>query len=253
MLSRLRANNLRIVLFEAMASLLAVSQVQATLVDLTPMGGSMNSAASVSLADLVGGAVTGIAVGDKEFTGFSYSLMGDMPNASNVLVLGFQDTSGNWGVSFHGAFLDLPGGGASTAQIGFVVEVAAQQAAQGLRLTDAHLFLGGLGVGEESSFTVDESFAQNNSLLSAYATKIGPGAPQAKNSDSTVFAGVAKLNVAKDIVALAGTGSFLPARASVIDQSFSSSQTSLPELTSIILVGLAGLAGVVANRWRASH
>ena len=44
-----------------------------------------------------------------------------MPVANDVLVLGFKDPDGNWGVSFHGTFVDLPGGGFSDALIRFMV------------------------------------------------------------------------------------------------------------------------------------
>src|SRR3954465_7052512 len=82
----------------------------AALVNLTPTAGSLNSATSVTLDSLQSGQTMGIVVGDKIFTGFSYSRIGDMPAATDINVLGFQDPAGNWGVSFHGSFVDLPGG-----------------------------------------------------------------------------------------------------------------------------------------------
>ena len=58
-----------------------------------------------------------------------------MPTSSDVVnVLGFKDADGNWGVSFHGAFLDLPGGASFGRLIRFMVEVgrrAAQRKASG--------------------------------------------------------------------------------------------------------------------------
>jgi hypothetical protein len=240
--------------FKAVAGLaacicLAAAPASAALIDLTPQGGTMNSVGSVSLADLISGQTMGVKVGDKEFTGFSYSRLGDMPQASDILVLGFKDTDGNWGISLHGAFLDLPGGTPSDALVRFAVEVSAAQAAQGWRISDAHLFLGGVNVGgDESLFVVDENFAQNNSLLEAYVSTIGPGPQQSQPSDSDTFAPVVKLSVTKDILAIAAAGNFLPSRATVIDQSFS--QTQVPEPATFALLGMSSLAfvGVVRRR-----
>ncbi|HMO83477.1 MAG TPA: PEP-CTERM sorting domain-containing protein [Lacipirellulaceae bacterium] len=198
------------------------------------------------MADLVNGAVMGLKVGDKEFTGFSYSRIGDMPPSDNVRVLGFRDSGGNWGISFHGAFLDLPGGSFSDALIRFMVNVAEAEAAAGWRINGANLFIGGAGAGgPDSAFIVDESFQENDVLLEAYVTTLG-GAQQAKTSDSATFAPVVKLNVTKDILAIAAAGNSLPARATVIDQSF----TQIPEPTSLALLGMTGLAMVSVVRRR---
>ena len=95
---------------------------------------------------------------------------------------------------------------------------------------------------------VDENFAQNNSLLEAYVSTIGPGPQQSKPSDAAAFTPVVKLNVTKDILAIAAAGNFLPSRATVIDQSFS--QTQVPEPASIALLGMTGLAIVGVARRR---
>ncbi len=102
--------------------LMAAAPVRAAFIDLTPTNG-VNSSTSVLLSDLISGTVMGVTVGDKIFSGFNYSFLGDMPSAVNVQVLGFKDADGNWGVSFHGAFLDLPGGGASDAAVRFNVDI----------------------------------------------------------------------------------------------------------------------------------
>ncbi len=221
----------------------------AALIDLTPQGGATNSDGSVTLASLISGQSEGVQVGDKEFTGFSYSATGDMPQSANINVLGFQDVDGNWGISFHGSFLDLPGAPTSSdALIRFMVEVSDAAQAQGWRITDAHLNIAGVGVGgDESLFLVDETLS-NGQLLEAYVTTLGPGPQVNKLSDSKVFAPVTKLNVTKDILAIAGAGSFLPSRATVIDQSFS--QEIIPEPTSMALIGLSSLAFVGASRRR---
>jgi hypothetical protein len=234
----------------AVAAVLCFSAapVLAAFIDLTPQGNAVNSAGSVSLAALQADPAGGIVVGDKIFTGFSYSRIGDMPLPQDVLVLGFKDPDGNFGVSFHGAFLDLPGGAASDALIRFAVEVDAANQAQGVRISDAHLFLNGVGVGDESFFSVDESFLQNSETLNTFVSTLGPGPQAAQLQDVAVFPLVAKLNVTKDIFALAASSSNQPARATVIDQSFS--QEVIPEPATMVLAGLSSLAIVVTSRRR---
>jgi hypothetical protein len=233
----------------AVGACMLATQASAALIDLTPQNGAANSAGSVSLADLISGQAMGVQVGDKEFTGFSYSATGDMPASANINVLGFQDVDGNWGISFHGSFLDLPGGASSDALIRFMVEVSDAAQAQGWRITDAHLAIAGAGVaGDESLFLVDETLS-NGQLLEAYVTTLGPGPQVNKLTDSKVFAPVTKLNVTKDILAIAAAGTFLPSRATVIDQSFSQEQI-VPEPATAALLGLSSLAFVSVSRRR---
>jgi hypothetical protein len=234
----------------AAIALAIAAPVSAALVNLTPQGGAVNSNTGVNLNDLLTGAEMGIIVGDKIFTGFSYSALGDMPPANDVQVLGFRDPQGNWGVSFHGSFRDLPGGTDSDALIRFMVEVDPQFFNQGWRITDAHLFLGGVGVGDESYFIVDESFSLSgiNDTLNVFQSTLGPGTT-AQLSDQVFFdPGLQKLFVTKDINAFAANNSGLPARATVIDQSFS--QTLIPEPATIALAGLSMLAAVATCRRR---
>lgn len=234
----------------AVTALAIAAPVSAALVNLTPQGGAVNSNTGVILNDLLTGAEMGIIVGDKIFTGFSYSALGDMPEATDVQVLGFRDPSGNWGVSFHGSFRDLPGGTDSDALIRFMVEVDPQFFSQGYRISDAHLFLGGVGVGEESYFIVDESFALSgiNDTLNVFQSTLGPNTT-AQLSDQVFFdAGLQKLFVTKDINAFAADDSGLPARATVVDQSFS--QEIIPEPATLALAGFAMLAAVWTGRRR---
>jgi len=231
----------RVAVFVAVFALSVVT-AQAAFMTLDPN----DSNDFVLLSDLINGQVEGVNVGDKTFSEFFYStLQNDMPDADRISVFGFEDADGNFGVSFHGAFIDLPGGGPSDALLRFTVEVSAQAAAQGFRITDAHLFAGGLGVGENSVFTVDESFQSNNKVMNVFGTTLG-GPLETKLSDWVDFDELyTRLRVTKDIFALAGDGSNLPARTTVIDQSFS--QTQIPEPATIGLVGLA-LIGIAIGR-----
>jgi len=231
-----------------MAVCLVASTASAALIDLTPVGNAVNSVGSVSLAALQSDPTGGIIVGDKIFTGFSYSRIGDMPLPADINVLGFKDPDGNWGVSFHGTFVDLPGGGFSDALIRFQVEIDEEAIEDGWVISDAHLFIGGVGAGDESFFTVDETFLGKNETLNAFYSTLGPGV-NSQLSDSTIFTmPVTKLNVTKDIFASAAEGGFLPARATVIDQSFS--QTLIPEPATLALAGMSGLAMVAIRRRR---
>ncbi|HYO25058.1 MAG TPA: PEP-CTERM sorting domain-containing protein [Lacipirellulaceae bacterium] len=226
-----------------------VSQASAAIIDLTPQGGNGTVSSAVSLASLLADPTGSVTVGDKVFTGFGYSGTNDMPAAANVNVLGLKDADGNWGLRFQGAFQDQPGDGASDAHISFMVEVPAAQAAQGWRITDAHLAINGAATGgDDSYFIVDETLS-NGQALEAYVTTLGPGnVLQSQLTDEVIFAPVTKLNVVKDILAEAASGNFLPARGTVIDQSFS--QELIPEPTSITLLGLSGLAMVGVARRR---
>ena len=217
-----------------------------SLVDLTPTNGS-NSSQSVNLAQLVAGDVPGFIVGDKIFTGFSYSKVGlDMPSAENVEVLGFRDPAGNWGLSLHGTFSDFPGNGPSDAFIRFMVEVSPEALARGLLINDAHLFLSGSGVQENSFFSVDESFLETNESLSVFKSSIN-GNTQKLSDWTFINPNRPKLTVTKDIFARADDNATGPARATVIDQSFSQ---IIPEPTTALLslIGMIALAGWVRRR-----
>ena len=247
---RLNSRTAKALVALAAIACVVVAPATAALVDLTPLPGATNSNGNVNLNALITGQTMGIVVGDKIFTGFSYSAIGDMPLATDVSVLGFRDPDGNWGISFHGSFKDLPGGSDSDALIRFAVEVDPAFLAQGFRITDAHLFLGGVGMGDESFFSVDESFALSgiNETLSVFQSTLGPGTT-AQLSDQAFFdPGLNKLFVVKDVFALAAASSTQPARATVIDQSFS--QEQIPEPATLVLAGMSALAVVVVSRKR---
>lgn len=222
-----------------MASLgVTVSTSDAALINLTPTSG-VNSNTSVPLGDLIANDDS-IAVGDKIFSGFNYSRIGDMPQAADVNVLGFRDPSGNWGLSFHGAFVDLPGGGFSDALIRFIVDIDPAFLQQGYRISDAHLFLGGVGVGANSALIVDESFLESNETMSVFRSTINQGGSQL--SDWVYFDPVhTRLHVTKDIFALADNNANLPARATVIDQSFSQ---VIPEPATVALLAISAVAAI---------
>jgi len=219
----------------------AATESRAAFINLTPTNG-VNSSTSVPLSDLISGTVMGVTVGDKIFSGFNYSFDGDMPQAVNVQVLGFKDQNGNYGVSFHGTFLDMPGGAPSDAAIRFVVDIDPAFLNSGFRISDAHMFLSGSGVGADSAFMVDESFLESpTQTLNVFNSSINGGGT--KLSDSADFnPTLTRLHVTKDILAIAGANAILPARATVIDQSFS--QVPEPVTIMISMIGCVGLFGL---------
>lgn len=230
-------------------SLLAVGGASAQMVNLTPNGGAVNSDDAVLLANLINGEVEGVVVGDKIFTGFSYSHLGDMPDSSGVNVLGFQDSNGNWGISLHGTFVDLPGSEErSDALVRFMVEIDAENQQRGWVINDAHLFLGGVGSGDDSFFGVDETFLTSDESMSVYRTTMGDGEEQVLSAWVDLDRPRTKLVVTKDIIAIAGVNSDQPSRATVIDQSFS--QRIIPEPSTVALGALACLGLIAAGRRR---
>ena len=202
---------------------------------------------SVVLSDLLNGVFEGVVVGDKIFSEFFYSTLpnDDMPEPEDVKIFGFQDDDDNLGISIQGAFLDMPGGGPSDALFRYTVEVAPEELALGLRISDAHLFLGPAGVGENSFLAVDESFQGINQTLNTFASTLG--GPLSQDLADEVFFGQlhTKLRVTKDILAFSDDAN-MPARTSVIDQSFS--QMIIPEPASLVIFAMFGLGLATARR-----
>jgi hypothetical protein len=123
------------------------------------------------------------------------------------------------------------------------------EAQRGVRISDAHLNLGGVGAGDEGFFSVDESFTGRNETMSVFFSTLGPTTPppDAQLSDFTLIVPPAqKLFVTKDILAIAAANSTQPTRATAIDQSFS----QIPEPAALALFGLSGLALVSVTRRR---
>jgi len=208
-----------------------------------------NSNDFVLLSELIDGDVGGLIVGDKIFDDFFYSTLpgDDMPSPDSISVFGFQDTDGNWGLSFHGAFIDLPGDGPSDALLRFTVGVTQEALDQGWRISDAHLFAGGTGLGGDSFFAIDETFEENNESLNVFATTLD-GSLEQQLSDGVDFDELyTSLRVTKDIFALAGDTN-QPVRTTVIDQSFSQIQIPEPAAWSLIVLMGVGMAGVRNRR-----
>lgn len=242
--SRIQASLLMRVLALAAIAAIAVGAPGAHAASITLVPNDPNS--SVLLSDLLPGGIwdDGAVVGDKIFSEFFYSTLpnDDMPDANDVAVYGYQDPNGHWGLSFHGAFLDLPNTKPSDALLRFAVEVTPDAIERGWRISDAHLNVGGMGVGPNSFFSVDESFLGVNQTLNAVATTLG-GTLKLKTTDSIIFDQLyTKLYVTKDILAYAGVNSDEAARATVIYQSFSQTNIIPEPSTCLAMLSIVGIA-----------
>ena len=202
----------------------------------------------VVLADLLTGPNTNVTVGDKVFSVFSYSSTGDMPAATDINVFGFQDPDDNFGLTLQGAFLDNPGDvTGSTATLNFDVTISDEGQQLGRVISDAHLFMGGSGVPEDSEFRVDESFQNASETLRVQSINVG-GLLGHNFSDWVDFSETAtSRQVTALISALTAEEANLPARASAIDLSFSQ---VVPEPSTALLLMCAGVA-FGAGRFRA--
>lgn len=204
----------------------------------------------VVLADLLTGQVPTVTVGDKVFSMFSYSSAGDMPAATAVNVFGFQDPDDNFGLTLQGAFLDNPGDNlGSFATLNFDVTVSDEGQQIGRVISDAHLFLGGSGVPQNSIVSVHESFQNVSEMLHVFSSTIGEESGD-RLADWLDFSETATSRQATALIwALTARGAILPARASAIDLSFS--QIVVPEPSAALLLMCAGVT-FAAGRFRRS-
>lgn len=172
-----------------------------------------------------------IIVGDKRFSNFNYTAVGDMPGADRVNVTPIRDDLGHLGVRFTGPFIDLVGNGGSDATITFQVDVLGS----GMLINDVHLSGNPNVLGDGGSASVTETFAGQNILLDIY-DDFG----NLKLIDwADLAAPVRTLHVHKDILLFGQTGS---ATISIIDQTFS--QIPEPAAALLAIIGLVAGLGV---------
>ena len=183
----------------------------------------VHSDQSVSLSDLLTGQT--ISVGDKTFSDFTYSKVGDMPEADGINVIPIV-SDGDYGVRFQGGFVDLAGGGASDSLITFSVMAPAAWI-EGARL------YGNVDASGNGIASITETFLPdlNNVSLSITAG--------VNLEDTTMFAApVQTLQVQKDILLLADD---VPATLSFVDQTFP--QVPEPSTALLLSFGVLGLLG----------
>ena len=172
-----------------------------------------------------------------------------MPAADDIKVFGFQDPSDHFGLTLQGAFLDLPGDpNYSVADLNFKVEVSEEGQLQMRVISDAHLYLGGVGIPDQSEFRVDESFQNAAETLEVFQSSVG-NEVGSQLSDWVDFAQTSTSRQVQVVIsAMAASTAFTPARASAIDLSFS--QTVIPEPSTAMLLALGTFVGVGHKRRR---
>jgi hypothetical protein len=196
------------------------------------------SAAIVPLSDLLGGGT--IQSGDKIFSDFTYTPIGDMPPANVVNVETIQDASGDYGIRIQGGFIDHVGGGASDAVITFNVSVPVNVnlGITGVTMSANPAVFNGPGMA-----SVTETFLPLVTDDKLVVYDFGGG--DDKLLDQITFGQVYQtLPVQKDII-LHATGNTGAVTMSFLDQTFS----QIPEPSSLVLA-LGGLLGLTSLRRR---
>ena len=176
----------------------------------------------------------GVVIGDKIFTNFTYTAVGDMPaNAYSVNVSAIFNDPSDIGLRFQGAFYDAPGGGSSDALITFKVMSTVDEIWKATLAGNPSV--SGDGYGEVVDTWIGSPYGGN--------IKITPAINTATRIFSPAVPAGYLLPVQKDILLDAGTGT---ASLSFVDQTFQ--QT--PEPSSLTLLGLGGLLAYVSRRRR---
>ncbi|MBA3484642.1 MAG: PEP-CTERM sorting domain-containing protein [Pirellulales bacterium] len=230
-----------------MVAMLAAA-AQPSLAAIIPAG------QSVTLDNLIAGDT--IVVGDKVFSGFSYSNNGDMPGPTGVSVVGTL-VGNSVSLQFSGAFRDVPGGGVSDAGLGFHVQVT-----DPLKFISRVRLAGTLTtIGNDAEVHIDEGFSGLPpgplGFPDMYIQRqivAGVLSPFNQNEDSVDFPsthgvlGFKSFRVLKNIFADAGDGTFNAARVTTFTQTFD--QEQIPEPATMALAGMSALAMVGVSRRR---
>lgn len=161
-----------------------------------------------------------ICSGDKTFSDFSYSPIGDMPPAEDIIVHPITDADGHFGIRFQGAFADMADGRGSDALIEFQVD-----APEGKLIKDVHLAANPLVIGGDGFASITETFLPDNDQVVLAAYDIQPGSRQLTDwadlvDENGELAPVQSLRVQKDIIMWAQSEGSV-ATLSFFDQTFS--------------------------------
>jgi hypothetical protein len=168
-----------------------------------------------------------IQVGDKLFSGFSYSNTGSMPAPSLVNITPYTDGLGNYGIQIQGSFNNSVVGGSSTALLDYLVTVLdPNRQIVGVNLSGNPAVIAGSGVS-----SVTASFAPDSAATVAISSVV-PGTQNLSASVSFAPAGFQSLHVHDNITGTSVTGI---ETLSFVRQTF----TQVPEPATATLMTLA--------------
>jgi hypothetical protein len=185
---------------------------------------------------------SGCTIGDKTFSGFTYSdsAVGAIPVPADQLTYTAID-SGPSAIGFlFGVALTAPSGGTNDLGVGYTVT--------GPDIADAGVTMAGIATGPGASATIGETICPGHVIagclsslpLSTYIIAGGPS----KTSDMTTFSPVGTLGVLKDVNVVGGSGF-----ASISLFSDTVSQSAVPEPGFYgVLAGGVGAVLVFARR-----
>lgn len=221
-------------------SLIAIAAV--AFLALTPafsLASFLPVGSSITLDQLIAGQT--LTVGDKLFDNFSYTISpgGNMPAANTVIVQGIQDSAGNYGILFTGAFTDLFGGTASDALLKFQVSVLDPSKS----IVATNLF-GDPTVTGSGIASVTETFVPLPGSMNIFDNTSHTGTDSATH---TLASGVQTLSVQKDILAFVANANS-SAGLTQIGQTFV--QTPEPATLVLLMTGAVALVPVYRRNRR---
>lgn len=200
------------------------------------------NAASVSLDTLLAGGT--FTSGDKTISDVSYTAVGNMPAASNIIVTSVED-GGNYGFRFNGGFFDL--GGDNTASDAFI-EFTVTVNDPSMEIVGAILQGNPAVVGTGNGIAqITETFLPTVTNAQLEIHDLHPGG--FVGLDSLTFAnGHKTLTVQKDILLNAEDNAV--ATLSFFDQYFVQQQVPEPASAGLMSFGLLGLLAAKRRRRR---
>jgi hypothetical protein len=214
-----------------------------TPITLDPL---LGESSQLTLDQLLAG--TSLRLGQLLFDQFSYSTTGQMPAANTVIVQGLQDSSGNYGIRFTGAFADAFGGGASSALLSYNVTTLDSDSL----ITAASLF-GDPSVSGSGVAAVTETFLPLPDSMNIFDNSFHTGTSY--NSDS-LSQGATTASVQNGILTFAAT-SESSAGLTQLGQIFVQTSDVIPAIAvaapepgTLVLLLTGALAAVPAYRFR---